>query len=103
MSVIGFRDGFKGLMQNRHVRLDSEGLSGILTLGGTILGTAREKPHKMNVGGKTMDMTHVIKANVEEHHLDTLVCLGRWRHAEERAPAPAGRDSGDHVAEDDRP
>lgn len=76
MSVIGFRDGFKGLMQNRYVRLDAAELSGILTLGGTILGTAREKPHKMDVGGKTMDMTDVIKANIEEHHLDTLICLG---------------------------
>ncbi len=76
MSVIGFRDGFKGLMQNRHVRLDGASLSGILTLGGTFLGTSREKPHKMDVGGQTMDMTHVIKANIEEHHLDTLVCLG---------------------------
>jgi 6-phosphofructokinase 1 len=76
MGVIGFRDGFKGLMQNRSVRLDAMELSGILTLGGTILGTAREKPHKMDVGGQTMDMTQVIKANIEEHHLDTLVCLG---------------------------
>ncbi|MBT8208268.1 MAG: 6-phosphofructokinase [Acidimicrobiia bacterium] len=76
MSVIGFRDGFKGLMQNRHVRLDGEALSGILTHGGTILGTSREKPHRMAVGGKKMDMTQVIKDNIEAHHLDALVCLG---------------------------
>jgi 6-phosphofructokinase len=41
MHVIGFRDGFRGLMQNRFVRLDGETLSGILTKGGTILGTSR--------------------------------------------------------------
>ncbi len=76
MSVIGFRDGFKGLMQNRSIRLDRQALSGILTLGGTILGTSREKPHKMEVGGQTMDMTDAILENIETHHLDALICLG---------------------------
>ena len=47
MQVIGFKDGFRGLMENRSVRLDNNMLSGILTLGGTILGTSRDKPHKM--------------------------------------------------------
>lgn len=37
MQVIGFMDGFRGLMENRSVRLGGEALSGILTLGGTIL------------------------------------------------------------------
>ncbi|MDH4277850.1 MAG: ATP-dependent 6-phosphofructokinase [Acidimicrobiia bacterium] len=76
MSVIGFRDGFKGLMQNRSIRLDRQALSGILTLGGTILGTSREKPHKMEVGGQQMDMTDAILENIEAHHLDALICLG---------------------------
>ncbi|MDH3302648.1 MAG: 6-phosphofructokinase, partial [Acidimicrobiia bacterium] len=76
MSVIGFRDGFKGLMQNRSIRLDRQALSGILTLGGTILGTSREKPHKMEVGGQKMDMTDAILENIEAHHLDALICLG---------------------------
>lgn len=76
MSVIGFRDGFKGLMQNRSIRLDRQALSGILTLGGTILGTSREKPHKMEVGGQQMDMTAAILENIDAHHLDALICLG---------------------------
>jgi len=76
MSVIGFRDGFKGLMQNRSIRLDRQALSGILTIGGTILGTSREKPHKMEVGGQKMDMTDAILENIEAHHLDALICLG---------------------------
>ena len=61
MDVIGFRDGFRGLMQNRIMRLDSAALSGILTRGGTILGASRDKPHKMPVGNRL---------------LDVLVCLG---------------------------
>ena len=76
MQVIGFRDGFRGLVENRMVRLESASLSGILTVGGTILGTSRDKPHKMKVGGKTQDMTDVIVENYQANHLDALVCLG---------------------------
>jgi 6-phosphofructokinase 1 len=76
MEVIGIRDGFRGLMENRTVALDRETLSGILTVGGTILGTSREKPYRMLIGGKEMDVTDAIIANVEKLHLDALVCLG---------------------------
>jgi 6-phosphofructokinase 1 len=76
MTVIGFRDGFKGLMQNRFIRFDAADLSGILTLGGTILGTSREKPHKMEVGGRRRDMTDLMMENYEHHQLEALVCLG---------------------------
>ena len=74
--VIGFRDGFRGLMENRTVRLDREGLSGILTVGGTILGTSRDKPHRMVVGGRRLDMTDVMLENYRRLHLDVLVCVG---------------------------
>jgi 6-phosphofructokinase len=76
MRVIGFRDGFRGLMENRTVRLEGANLSGILTVGGTILGTSRDKPHRMPMGGKLMDMTEVMVENYNAHHLDALVCLG---------------------------
>ena len=76
MQVIGFKDGFRGMMENRSVRLDNGMLSGILTLGGTILGTSRDKPHKMPMGGKIVDMTDVIVENYYKNHLDVLVCLG---------------------------
>jgi len=76
MEVVGFRDGFRGLMENRIMRLDRSMLSSILTLGGTILGTSRDKPHKMPVGGELMDMTDVICDNYYRHNLDALVCIG---------------------------
>ena len=76
MKVMGFRDGFRGMMENRTQPLDSEALSGILTLGGTILGTSRDKPYAMPVAGRLMDMTDVIVDNYHKHHLDALVCLG---------------------------
>jgi 6-phosphofructokinase 1 len=76
MQVIGFRDGFRGLMQNRTMRLEGQALSGILTVGGTILGTSRDKPHRMEVGGQELDMTDVMVDTYNSHHLDALVCLG---------------------------
>ena len=76
MQIIGFRDGFRGLMENRTVTLDGAALSGILTIGGTILGTSRDKPQKMPIGSKTMDMTDVMVETYHNHHLDALVCLG---------------------------
>jgi len=76
MHVIGFRDGFRGLMENRTMALDGGQLSGILTTGGTILGTSRDKPHKMPVGGKILDMTDAIAGNYHDNHLNCLVCLG---------------------------
>lgn len=76
MHVIGFRDGFRGLMENRTVRLEGPALSGILTVGGTLLGASRDKPHRMPVGSKVMDMTDVMADNYHKHHLDVLVCLG---------------------------
>jgi 6-phosphofructokinase 1 len=76
MHVIGFRDGFRGLMENRTMALDGGQLSGILTSGGTILGTSRDKPHRMPVGGKILDMTDAIVGNYHDNHLDCLVCLG---------------------------
>ena len=76
MDVVGFKDGFRGLMENRVMRLDRQMLSSIMTLGGTILGTSRDKPHKMPVGGELMDMTEVICDNYYKHNLDALVCIG---------------------------
>jgi 6-phosphofructokinase len=76
MHVVGYRDGFRGLVENRSGPLTRAELSGILTIGGTILGTSRDKPHRMPVGKKTMDMTDVIVETYQRHHLDALVCIG---------------------------
>jgi 6-phosphofructokinase 1 len=76
MEVVGYRDGFRGLAEDRKVRLDKGALSGILTIGGTILGTSRDKPHKMLIDGEIRDMTDVIVANYNKAGLAALVCLG---------------------------
>ena len=76
MRVIGFHDGFRGLVEDRHTVLDDRAVSGILTLGGTLLGTSRDKPHRMQVDGQERDLTAVAVENVRRHGIDCLVCLG---------------------------
>ncbi len=74
--VTGFKEGFRGLVHNRYLRMGREEFSGILTRGGTILGTSRDKPHKMMIGNQKIDMTSAIIENYKNHNLDCLVCLG---------------------------
>lgn len=76
MELVGFRDGIRGLAENNFSELDSGALSGILTVGGTILGTSRDKVHKMRVGNETRDMIPTIVENCEKDGLDGLVCIG---------------------------
>ena len=76
MEVVGFRDGFRGLAENRKVRLEKKALSGILTVGGTILGTSRDKPHRMLVDGEIRDMTGAILEVCRKENLEGVVCLG---------------------------
>jgi len=76
MQVIGILDGFRGLIESRTIPLDDRAVSGILTYGGTILGTSRDKPHKMPMGGRVMDMTATAVENARHLGMDCLVCLG---------------------------
>jgi 6-phosphofructokinase 1 len=76
LQLIGFYDGFRGLLHDRHIVLNESALSGILTIGGTILGTSRDKPQKMLVGGKVEDMRDAMVETYKKHHLDMLVCIG---------------------------
>jgi 6-phosphofructokinase 1 len=76
MEIFGFRDGFRGIVEERRLKLDRTVLAGILTVGGTILGTSRDKPHRMLIDGRTRDMTETIKENYGNMDLDALVCLG---------------------------
>jgi len=74
--IIGFRDGFRGLAENHAWKLSKADLAGILTVGGTILGTGRDKPHRMEIGGRERDMRDVIVRNYKRNRLDALICLG---------------------------
>lgn len=75
MKVIGISSGFRGLIEKEYTEFDESQLSGILTLGGTILGTSRDKPFKNdpNVDNK---IPKIIRENYKEMGLDALVVIG---------------------------
>lgn len=76
-TVYGFSSGFLGLIENEYRILTESDLSNILTLGGTILGTSREKPFKKTDQYlKEIDKPAIIKENYEKLGLDCLVCIG---------------------------
>lgn len=74
MEVLGFSSGFKGLIDKEYSILDEKSVSGILTLGGTILGTSREKPYKPS--DDEVDKPKMIVDNYNSLGLDCLVCIG---------------------------
>jgi ATP-dependent phosphofructokinase / diphosphate-dependent phosphofructokinase len=76
MEVIGISSGFLGLINHEFVELDETLLSGILTLGGTILGTSRENPFKKVSAVNSIDKPKLIKKHYKEMGLDALVCIG---------------------------
>ena len=102
MELIGFRDGITGLVENRYVPLDGTALSGILTIGGTILGTSRDKVHKMPVDGEAVDMVPTVAEQLREGEARRARPARRRRHGEERDAADGGRAQRAHAAQDDR-
>lgn len=76
MEVVGIHSGFQGLLTNDVEPLTEHRLSGLLNLGGTILGTSREKPFKKRSAGEGMDKPTLIQKNVAEMGLDCIVCIG---------------------------
>ncbi|MCC6144589.1 MAG: ATP-dependent 6-phosphofructokinase [Candidatus Hydrogenedentes bacterium] len=77
VEVFGILEGFTGLVENRYIILEDKQVSGLLTVGGTIIRTSRNKPHKMPIaGGGTRDMTGAAIETYRRLHLECLFCLG---------------------------
>ncbi len=76
MDVIGFRDGFRGLVDDHFVSFEGNTLSGILPAGGTILGTSRDIPQRFMEENLCIDRTEDALATYKKHKLDALICLG---------------------------
>jgi ATP-dependent phosphofructokinase / diphosphate-dependent phosphofructokinase len=77
MTLVGISDGFSGMINKEYRELTEHDLSGILTVGGTILGTSREKPFKTSGKGKNeISKPVLIKEHYEQMGLDCLVCIG---------------------------
>jgi len=76
MEVIGIHNGFTGLLNKDIEVFNERKLSGILNLGGTILGTSREKPFKKMLESGDMNKPQIIRQNYIELGLDCIVCIG---------------------------
>ena len=77
MEIIGILDGYRGLIQNRTRLMKPEDFSGILTLGGTMLGTSRTPFKLMRVIEEDgVDKVAAMKDTVKKLRLDCLVILG---------------------------
>jgi len=76
MTLIGISDGFTGMINKDYTELSEKDLSGILTLGGTILGTSREKPFKGSGKKNEIKKPDLIREHYEQLGLDCLVCIG---------------------------
>lgn len=76
MEVIGIHSGFKGLIDLDFEVMTERSLTGLLTMGGTILGTSREKPYSKKHAVPGIGKPAILKANVERLGLDAVVCIG---------------------------
>ncbi len=77
MQVLGISSGFLGLIENEYIEIRENHLSGILTEGGTILGTSREKPFRKSSNYMMeIDKPEIIRRNYEKLGLDCIVCIG---------------------------
>ncbi len=77
VEIIGIASGFHGLIHGDHKLMNQSDFSGILTLGGTILGTRRTPFKNMHVVEEdNIDKIANMKANYKKMQLDCLLTLG---------------------------
>ncbi len=79
MDIVAINNGYKGLVEGNMTQLDPATVSGILTEGGTILGTSREKPFKKRdklIEEEGIDKIEEMKINCEKYNLECIVVLG---------------------------
>ncbi|MCP1102576.1 6-phosphofructokinase [Aequitasia blattaphilus] len=77
VEIYGFQDGYKGFIYSDFKILESKDFSGILTDGGTILGTSRQPFKLMRVLDENgLDKVEEMKRTYYRLHLDCVVILG---------------------------
>ncbi|MGN8964012.1 6-phosphofructokinase [Bariatricus sp. HCP28S3_D3] len=77
VEIYGFQEGYKGLIYSNFKMLTSRDFSGILTVGGTILGTSRQPFKLMRVPGSDgIDKVESMKHTYHKLNLNCLVVLG---------------------------
>ena len=77
LEIYGFQDGYKGLIYGNFHLMTPNDFSGILTRGGTILGTSRQPFKKMRIPDENgLDKVEAMKSTYHKLKLDCLVILG---------------------------
>ena len=77
VEIYGFQEGYKGLIYSNFKMLTSRDFSGILTVGGTILGTSRQPFKLMRVPDENgLDKVEAMKHTYHKLNLNCLVILG---------------------------
>ena len=77
LTIYGFSNGYQGLIYGKYRILTKADFSGILTVGGTILGSSRTPFKQIREPGEDgVDKVHAMKSNYEKLGLDCLVILG---------------------------
>ncbi|MEF3279894.1 MAG: 6-phosphofructokinase [Elusimicrobiota bacterium] len=80
--VIGFKDGFKGFIENDFIEIDDKFVSGIINKGGTILGTSNiANPFEYRIEpygtpANPADLSQRVKEIFDEHKIDCLITIG---------------------------
>jgi ATP-dependent phosphofructokinase / diphosphate-dependent phosphofructokinase len=68
--IVGFRDGWRGVLEDVQDELTIESTRGILPRGGTILGSSRTNPSRREGG------IELVRGTLERHRLDGLIAIG---------------------------
>lgn len=82
VEVLGFKNGFDGLVRNEFINITNQTVSGILTLGGTILGSSNiANPFNYTLPPfgspeSPRDLSSVVMHNFKENRLDALITIG---------------------------
>ena len=69
-TIVGFRDGWRGVLEGSTMPLDVAAMRGTLPRGGTVIGTSRTNPYKVDGGPER------VKATLAELGIDALVAIG---------------------------
>ncbi len=68
--IVGFLDGWKGVIEGRTLPLDVETMRGTLPKGGTVIGTSRTNPYKVDGGADR------VQATLADFDIDALIAIG---------------------------
>ena len=69
-AIVGYKDGWRGVLENQRINLTPDNTSGILHRGGTILGSSRTNPFKEELGVER------VKASLLEERIECLIAVG---------------------------